>query len=144
VVRKTVDLPCFCSNLRRASRAVTRLYAEQIRGAGLGPTQFTLLMAIGGHPRPTQAALTRLLDIDTSTLTRTLARMRGAGLVTTVASDHAARPILRLTPAGRRRYATSRAAWSRAQDRLRAALGPDWGRMQAMLTRLAAVSRAAR
>lgn len=36
-------LPCACANLRRAARAVTRMYNRELRPTGLELTQFTLL-----------------------------------------------------------------------------------------------------
>ncbi|HZD40950.1 MAG TPA: hypothetical protein VE131_09530 [Terriglobales bacterium] len=39
-------LPCACANLRRAARAVTRLYDQELRGTGLNVTQLTLLQAL--------------------------------------------------------------------------------------------------
>jgi DNA-binding PadR family transcriptional regulator len=38
-----VSTPCLCNALRRASRAVSRLYDEELRGTGLRTTQYSLL-----------------------------------------------------------------------------------------------------
>src|SRR5882762_3786348 len=45
-------LPCACANLRRAARAVTRMYNQELRASGLELTQFTLTLVDGGGRRP--------------------------------------------------------------------------------------------
>jgi hypothetical protein len=40
------EVPCSCANLRRAARAVTRLYNQQLQSEDIEVTQFTLLMAL--------------------------------------------------------------------------------------------------
>jgi hypothetical protein len=37
--------PCACANLRRAARAVTRLYNRELLSEGIEITQFTLMIA---------------------------------------------------------------------------------------------------
>jgi hypothetical protein len=40
--RQQLAIPCLCSTLRRASRAVSRLYDEELRGTGLRATRYAL------------------------------------------------------------------------------------------------------
>ena len=51
------DLPCACQNLRRVTRAVTRIYDEELRKAGLGVTQFGLLTALAATEEANQKRL---------------------------------------------------------------------------------------
>ena len=39
-------LPCACANLRRAARAVTQMYEEELRETGLRATQLTLMQTL--------------------------------------------------------------------------------------------------
>src|SRR5262245_53530200 len=41
-----VTVPCLCFALRQASRAVSRLYDEELRGVGLRTTQYSLLQGL--------------------------------------------------------------------------------------------------
>ncbi|HEY1787786.1 MAG TPA: hypothetical protein VGJ73_06500, partial [Verrucomicrobiae bacterium] len=44
---RPLSTPCFCANLRRATRAVTRIYEEEFRSAGFtGATQYHVLTAL--------------------------------------------------------------------------------------------------
>jgi hypothetical protein len=72
-------LPCACANLRPRARAVTQLYDEALRGHG------TLDLPV--HPssgprhspgRSPRAASAGILILDSTTLTRTCGRSRGA------------------------------------------------------------------
>ena len=67
-----VVLPCACANLRRAARAVTQLYDEELRGSGLKSTQFTLMQVLSEVAGTTQGGLGDFLALDSTTLTRTL------------------------------------------------------------------------
>src|SRR5579862_6558389 len=79
-LRKTaIRLPCACANLRRADRVVTQFYDAVLRPIGLRATQFTLLQALAAAPEISQKQLAELLEIDSTTLTRTLAPLRRKG-----------------------------------------------------------------
>src|ERR1700756_167938 len=87
VARQAVRLPCACANLRRAARVMTRLYDAALRPSGLGVAQFTLLQALTIGPGMSQKQLAGLLEIDSTTLTRTLAPLRHEGWLRSTAGD---------------------------------------------------------
>ncbi|HEX5411047.1 MAG TPA: MarR family transcriptional regulator [Terriglobia bacterium] len=116
-------LPCTCANLRRAARAVTRLYNGELQRDGIEVTQFTLLMALNKTGAIPQGALGRLLALDSTTLTRMLDLMKRRGWVQAKEGDDRRLRIFSLTRAGRAKYLRGLPHWKRAQDRLRSALG---------------------
>lgn len=135
-------LPCACSNLRRASRAVTQLYSQELRKAGLEPTQFTLLLALSRVGEITQGGLGTRHAIDNTTLTRTLAPLRKRGWIEAKPGADRRERLLRLTSAGRRQLRRALPHWRRAQRRLRAALGEvEWEPLQATITQLAVAAK---
>jgi DNA-binding MarR family transcriptional regulator len=136
-------LPCACANLRRTARAVTRIYNQELRAAGLELTQFTLLMALEITGRSTQGNLGRLLAIDTTTLTRMLRPLTRRGWIGVKAGDDRRQRLLELTPAGRRKLQQSRPRWQRAQQRLHRGLGErTWTQMGALLAEVTRASTA--
>ena len=136
-----VALPCACATLRRASRAVTQLYDQELRRSGLRVTQFTLLQALELSGNLTQGRLGELLSLDSTTLTRTLRPLLGRGWVRSLPGEDRRERHFQLTPAGRRQLAYARPGWERAQQRLQTALGVrDW---QGLQTVLVAVTEAA-
>ena len=136
-----MDLPCFSANLRRASRAVGRLYGAELRKSGLEATQFTLLAVLASLGEAMQGDLAQRLAIDSTTLTRTLGRLEERGWVASRSGEDRRERWIRLTPRGRGRYETALPHWHAAQDRLRKALGDEnWS---PILERLVEVTRAA-
>jgi len=64
--------PCLCNALRQASRAVSRLYDEELRGVGLRTTQYSLLRYVSHFHEVRQRDLGGLTSLDETTLTRNL------------------------------------------------------------------------
>ncbi len=129
-------LPCACANLRRATRAVTQLYDEELRQIGLRTTQFTLLRNIARKGSIRQGELGDLLALDSTTLSRTLKPLASKGWIRAVPGTDRRERHWELTPAGRRQLERAAPLWERAQARLRARLGdPHWEGLQAALSR---------
>ena len=134
-------LSCACANLRRAARAVTRLYDEELRGSGLKPTQFTLLMALDEAGETTQGKLGEILALDSTTLTRTLRPLVRRGAIRGIKGRDRRQWHFSLTAAGRRTFERARPNWQRAQRRLRESLGQS--RWKQLAESLEQVTRAA-
>ncbi|MGA2075035.1 MAG: MarR family transcriptional regulator [Terriglobia bacterium] len=138
------QLPCACANLRRAARAVTQLYEEQMRDSGLRATQFTLLQALGTTGAITQGRLGELLSLDSTTLTRTLRPLVKRGWVRSLPGRDRRERHFQLTAAGQRELDRAGALWERAQQRLRKVLGDTaWERLQADLLRVTEAAQSA-
>jgi len=134
-------LPCACANLRRAARAVTRLYNQELHTTGLEVTQYTLLMALDLKGEAPQGELGKLLALDTTTLTRVLAPLQKRGWIADRPGNDRRQRLLRLTTSGREKLHSSRPHWERAQTRFRQQLGGrTWRRMGALLADVARVS----
>jgi DNA-binding MarR family transcriptional regulator len=121
--KTVVRLPCACANLRRAVRVVTQLYDDALRPSGMRATQFTLLQALNEMPKASQKQLAELLEIDSTTLTRTLAPLRRKGWLRSEAGTDRRELRLSLTREGKRRYAHALPYWRTAQKGLEQALG---------------------
>jgi DNA-binding MarR family transcriptional regulator len=117
------ELPCACASLRRAARAVTRMYNQELRSSGLELTQFTLLMTLDLTGKITQKTLGRILAMDSTTLTRTLSSLVERGWIGTHPGEDRREKLLTLTAAGRRKFQQVRPDWERAQKKLRASIG---------------------
>src|SRR3982074_2963608 len=90
------------SNLRRAARIVTRHYDRALRPVGVTAAQLPILAAISAGSANSIVAMSRVLDIEASRLSRDLALLEKKGLVRlTTATDRRSRG-LQLTPRGQR------------------------------------------
>ena len=138
--KAAIRLPCTCANLRRADRVVTKYYDAMLRRSGLHVTQFTLLQALNEAPEISQKQLAELLEIDSTTLTRTLALLRRKGWLHSEAGADRRELRLSLTAAGRREYKRALPYWQSAQTGLEQALGKeDWNRLVDVAVRTAEV-----
>src|SRR5262245_31465174 len=114
--------PCLCSALRQASRAVSRLYDEELRGVGLRTTQHFLLRVVARAGQVRQGDLSGLASLDETTLTRNLRPLVDAGWVAVRSGDDRRERLVTITKAGTAKLAEARPAWERAQARMRALL----------------------
>lgn len=117
------SLPCFCASYRRASRALTQLYDEALRPAGLRVTQFTILQALSLSGEIAQGDLGRLLVMDSTTLTRTLRLLTAEGWVRERRGEDRRERLVSLSRRGRQTLAHAQPHWENAQMRLRKHFG---------------------
>lgn len=119
---------------------VTNYYEAMLRPSGLHVTQFTLLQALHEALELSQKQLAELLEIDSTTLTRTLAPLRQKGLLRAETGLDRRELRLSLTAPGRREYKRALRFWQRAQKGLERALGrEDWNRLLDTAVRTAEV-----
>jgi DNA-binding MarR family transcriptional regulator len=128
------DLPCACTALRKASRAISRVFDEALAETGLTTTQFAVLRYV---VRLEDAPLSRLagaLVMDRTSLYRTLQPMIRAGWLTVEPSPKGRSKIARLTNVGRERLAAATPTWEAAQTRFVDRFGAEsWAAINAAL-----------
>jgi DNA-binding MarR family transcriptional regulator len=125
------DLPCACQNLRRATRVVTRIYDQELKKAGLEIAQFGLLTALAATGEVNQKRLSEGFVMDSTTLTRTLDRMRKQGWINVTRGRDRRERFFSLTAAGKRQIAKAKPYWQLAETRLRNELGETgWKEMK--------------
>jgi DNA-binding MarR family transcriptional regulator len=130
--------PCLCNALRQASRAVSRLYDEELRGVGLRTTQYSLLRHLGRAGEVRQRDLGSLTSLDETTLTRNLRPLIGSGWVALGTGEDRREKLVRLTEAGAAKLQKALPAWERAQQRMRSRLPKAaWSSLLAALPDLA-------
>ena len=131
------QLPCACANLRRAARAVSQLYEEEMRGSGVRGTQFTLLQVLDRAGTLSQGDLGASLCIDSTTLSRTLQPLVRGGWVAVQRGSDKRERLFSLTAAGKKKIAHLTPRWQRAQRRLKRALDGDPAQLERQLRQLA-------
>ena len=116
---------CVCVNLRRATRALTRLYDSALAEAGVKVTQFSLLRAVERNEPAAVTALAEDLDLDRTTLARNLLPLQRDRLVTLAAGEDQRVTEVRLTARGRKAIAAALPLWQQIQAEIGQHLGPD-------------------
>ena len=90
-VKRTIPLPketciqatqtCACFNLRKAARAVTRIYDDGLRPTGLSSGQFVILLAAQIHGSATIRELAGMVGVDRTVLSRNLKPLLACKLI---------------------------------------------------------------
>ena len=113
---------CLCNALRQASRAVSRLYDQELRVVGLRTTQYSLLRVLARAGQVRQGDLGGLSHLDETTLTRNLRPLLAAGWVSVRAGDDRREKLVTITETGTAKLTEAHPAWERAQARMEALL----------------------
>ena len=141
---KLVASPCLCNALRQASRAVSRLYDEELRDVGLRTTQYSLLRYLKHCGAVRQRDLGAVTSLDETTLTRNLRPLIDAGWVVIDSGEDRREKHVRLTDAGTAKLKEARPAWDRAQERMRSRLPKAaWSSLLTVLPDLARLAEEA-
>jgi DNA-binding MarR family transcriptional regulator len=113
---------CIAVRLRLLNRVVTNIYDHALRPLGLKASQLNILVVAGklGVARP--AKVCAFLQLDASTLSRNVERMRSRGWVEIVPEEDARAQSFRLTLQGKRLIDQAVPAWEKAQQEARALL----------------------
>lgn len=116
---------CAAFNVRKASRVITRLYAEAFAPVGVEPTQFMLLAACARRGTVTMGALAVRMSMDPSALARNVAILERRGLVRIVpGADRRVRDIS-ISAKGRKTLSRALPLWRAAQAKLTEQFGEE-------------------
>lgn len=114
---------CIASRVRQLNRVLTSLYDDALRGVGLTINQLNILVFVWQHGFPTAGALARHLQMDASTVSRTIERMRKDGLLLIHEGKDARTRELRLSEKGEDMIVKALPSWRKAQERAHKLLG---------------------
>jgi DNA-binding MarR family transcriptional regulator len=113
---------CAYANLKLLTRVVTTLYDEALRPVDLCAGQLALMWAILATEPVEIGRLGTTTLTDQTTLSRTVAKLKKARLVSVKAGHDRRVKIVSLTPSGRQRFRDAMPLWEDAQRRAGALL----------------------
>ncbi len=114
--------PCYCGTLRKATRAVTRLYDCEMEDSGLRITQYSLLSWLRFLGPVSMKTLADKVRLERTTLLRNLQLLAARNLVEISPAGSAKAHVVRLTPEGEAARQKAVAFWQRAQARVEESL----------------------
>src|SRR5579871_1965615 len=122
---EAIAMTCIAGRLRLLNRVVTNLYDDALRPYGVKLSQGNVLAvtAMLGVARP--AEVCDILELDTSTLSRTVDRMVANGWLEILPDEDGRSQPFRLTAQGRRLMERALPAWEQAQAEAKKLLGDD-------------------
>lgn len=118
-------LPCICLNMRRAAGAVTSYYDKKMETLGISTTQFSMMINIKSEGKINVGALAKLLKLEKSTLTRTLAPLIDKGFIHSERGENRREVVLTLTDAGQRKMEEAFPLWCQLQAEMIDYLGGE-------------------
>ncbi|WP_321394335.1 MarR family winged helix-turn-helix transcriptional regulator [Emcibacter sp.] len=116
-IKKYIDT-CVCLNIRKASRAVTRLYDDALHETGIRYTQMIILMVLNHLENITVSGLADELVMDTSTVARNLRPLEKQKLITVIPGKDRRQRIISLTDKGNEVVADGLRYWQVAQQKI--------------------------
>jgi DNA-binding MarR family transcriptional regulator len=118
------SLGCTCFKLRKATRAMSRLYDHHMAAHGLKTTQYSLLVNVARAALPI-AELAERIGADRTTMTRNLKPLIEAHWVELKAGADSRQRIVTITAAGLQKIEAAATGWRTAQAELEQLLGRD-------------------
>jgi DNA-binding MarR family transcriptional regulator len=114
---------CLAVRVRLLNRTITAIYDDALRPLGLTAGQLNILVVIGKRGPISPGEVARRLNMEKSTVSRNIERMRKNGWLTVTAAESGRKQQLTLTRQGKTLLQKSVPAWEEAQTRTRAVLG---------------------
>ena len=128
---KEIGRTCACFKVRKAARAITKLYEEVLRPSGLRATQFSMLMVTRVMGPVTVVKLAQVMVMDRTTLTRNLQILEKRGLITIKPGEDRREREVNMTDVGMEVLTKALPLWEEAQNRVEEGLGEE--RLQNLL-----------
>lgn len=116
---------CLAFRVRALGRAVSGVYDRAVARWGLTIAQVNLLTYVGKRGRCTPADLGRAMQMDKSTVSRSVRPLLDAGLLDAEQGEGGRLREIWLAPAGRGRLRSLLPAWRAAQGEVEAMLGAE-------------------
>jgi DNA-binding MarR family transcriptional regulator len=134
MTRQELLARCACFDLRKATRAVSRLYDDCLRPLGLNITQYSLLRVIESEPQITVSTLGRYMVMDRTSVTRALAPLERDRLIRSRAGSDKRKRNVSLTKKGTELIADAKPRWDEAQKIFSDLIGDQrWTMMRSLL-----------
>jgi DNA-binding MarR family transcriptional regulator len=135
---------CACEGLRRAARAVSRLYAGALAEVGLTATQLAILVATRVRGTLPLSRLAEGLRLDRTSLYRAVRPLERRGFLVTAPGQTERERVATVTPKGERALQEALPLWQATQQRFVESMGPrNWTALSSALQRVTAVVAAA-
>ena len=120
---ETIASECIAVRIRLLNRTVTNIFDQALRPLGVKVSQLNVLIVVAKRGPTSPAEVARRLNMEKSTLSRNVERMRTRGWLKVSQGDTGRKQILELGAAGRKLIEKSLPFWKKAQARTEALLG---------------------
>jgi DNA-binding MarR family transcriptional regulator len=120
-----MGIVCFCTTLRRAARRVAESFDAALAPIGINTAQFSLLRSISRAAPVKLTELSRVTELDRSTIGRNVRVLERMNLVALGRGKDQREAMVTLTEAGRAAITEGIPLWEAAQAAFEARLGTE-------------------
>jgi DNA-binding MarR family transcriptional regulator len=120
-----VERECIGFRVRKLNRMITAIYDAALARAGLKTSQFTVLVAVANREKARPAELTKLLQLDESTLSRNVERMCARGWLRLEPEKDRRSHLVEVTDKGQALIRRCLPVWQQAQEEVTKRLGAE-------------------
>ena len=120
---ETIASECLAVRIRLLNRTVTNIFDEALRPLKVKVSQLNVLMVVAKRGPISPGGVARRLNMEKSTVSRNVDRMRTRGWLKVSEGDSGRKQILEIGLAGRRLIEKSFPFWKKAQAQSEALLG---------------------
>ncbi|MGO9013880.1 MAG: MarR family winged helix-turn-helix transcriptional regulator [Dissulfurispiraceae bacterium] len=131
---ETIGRECLAVRVRKISRVITGIYDRAMRPHGIKVNQAGILIMISLTKNPRSGDICRTFQMEKSTVSRNLERMRNQGWIEVGKGDEGLSQVLTVTPKGKKLLAEIYGKWEKAQKEVAEFLGEDGVKAVHMLT----------
>ena len=114
---------CLAVRVRLLNRTISGIYDEALRPLGMTVGQLNILVAVAKLGPLSPGDVARRLNMEKSTLSRNVDRMRGHGWIVVLPGESGRHQTLGISSKGRKLLEKAVPLWKEAQERARAVLG---------------------
>ena len=125
---ETIASECLAVRIRLLNRTVTHIFDEALRPLGVKVSQLNVLIVVAKLGPISPGSVAGRLNMEKSTLSRNVERMRTHGWLKVSEGDSGRKHILELGRAGRMLITKTLPFWKKAQAQTEALLGPRGAR----------------
>ncbi len=125
---ETIASECLAVRIRLLNRTVTNIFDDALRPLGVKVSQLNVLMVVAKRGPISPGGVCRLLNMEKSTLSRNVQRMRTRGWLKVYQGDSGREQVLELASPGRKLIEKSLPFWKKAQAQTEAMLGQQGAR----------------
>ena len=122
-VVETIASECLAVRIRLLNRTVTKIFDEALRPLKVKVSQLNVLIVVAKVGPVSPGEVGRRLNMEKSTLSRNVDRMRTRNWLKVSEGDSGRKQILEIAPAGRRLIEKALPFWKKAQAQTEALLG---------------------
>jgi DNA-binding MarR family transcriptional regulator len=124
-IATAVATDCIAMRVRFVNRVITSLYERALKPLDIKISQASILVLLSVRDESSPTDIGRILQMEKSTVSRNVGRMRKKGWLEVTDSDDRLSQVIKVTPKGRKVLAAFHAKWAKAQKAACELLGEE-------------------